>query len=347
MVENVGFAPSYDEMMRYKDSPQFDPKLIKFKNKLPDLFERMRIRNLDWNVITEWFVGFEQETPPSQLPEVKTNLADFCELQDQVASIWLGHSTILMNFYGKIVLFDPIFSDAASPIKIMVRRFQKPVFDIKDIPKIDFVLISHDHYDHLDMESIKALKNKTKHFIVPLGVSYYLKYWGVSSQKITELDWWQGTEIEDVKFIATPAQHFSGRSGFWNNVTLWSSWIVQNSQKNIYFSGDSGYGKHFKQIGDKYGPFDLAFIENGQYNVKWREVHLLPDESVQAFEDLRAKIYFPIHWGMFDLSLHPWDEPIRYIFKLSQKHQFQLVAPKLGETYHLDDSYTQEKWWRL
>lgn len=176
-------------------------------------------------------------------------------------------------------------------------------------------------------------------------VGAHIQGWGIEKSRITELDWWQGHKVKGLEFVATPAQHFSGRSFNDRNKTLWASWVIKSGDKKVFFSGDSGYDKHFKEIGDKYGPFDLAFIENGQYNKAWEEVHLLPEQGIQAFYDLKAKIFFPVHWGVFKLSIHPWYEPINKVYQSSLEKKFHLIAPRIGEVVEVGMDYKLVNWW--
>ncbi len=209
------------------------------------------------------------------------------------------------------------------------------------------MIISHDHYDHLDKETMKffAKKKSKTRILTALGVGNHLTKWGIKRELISEFDWWEGTKLDDIEFIATPAQHFSGRTLRDRNKTLWSSWVIKTANHSIYFSGDSGYDIHFKEIGDKYGPFDIAFMENGQYNQKWRAVHSLPEESVQAYFDLKAKRFFPVHWGMFVLSLHSWREPVDELLRLSKEREVNIVTPILGEIVTVNDNYKNKIWW--
>jgi len=223
--------------------------------------------------------------------------------------------------------------------------FQKPALELHELPNIDYILISHDHYDHLDSSTIKYFINKDVKFVTPLGVGSHLIGWGVDKDKIVEKDWWETANFDNISFTATPAQHFSGRDGIHDNETLWASWVLKSENHNLYFSGDSGYDTHFKEIGEKLGPFDIAFLESGQYNKRWPNVHMFPNEAVQAFKDLKAKNFFPVHWGMFQLALHDWKDPIEKIFKLTNEKNISLIAPKLGEIVILGKYSKVEKWW--
>lgn len=213
------------------------------------------------------------------------------------------------------------------------------------MPFIDIVIISHNHYDHLDVPSIKELKDKVGHFFTTLGVKQKLLNLGINTMKICELDWWQSCVTNSIKITATPAQHFSGRGLFDRNKTLWASWVISSKSANIYFSADSGYFDTFKEIGEKYGPFDMTFLEAGAYNKAWKEVHMMPYETVQAHIDLKGNILFPIHNSSFKLSIHPWNEPLIKVSKEAKKQNIQLCHPKMGEYIYLLEPKKSEKWW--
>lgn len=259
--------------------------------------------------------------------------------------VWFGHSTVLIRTGELNIITDPVFF-SASPLPIGGKPFDlDPASVVDDLPDLDVVIISHDHYDHLDMKSIKRLKDRVGQFLVPLGVKAHLQTWGVADEKIVEFDWYESRQVGDVTFTFTPTRHFSGRGLTNQYTTLWGSWVVQSSELNLYFSGDSGYSPLFKEIGDKYGPFDIAFIENGAYNEDWAEIHMFPEESVQAAVDLHAKRAFPIHWGKFDLSRHQWLEPIERFEAAVKGTSLQQVTPSIGEVFDLDYS-TNMPWYR-
>lgn len=282
--------------------------------------------------------------PHMPLPIIKPNFNTFCEPSENLKFIWLGHSSILLNFAGLILLIDPVFAKSSAPVSFITKRFQPPVVKLNELPKVDYIVLSHDHYDHLDMHTIKFFRKSTTKFLTPLGVGEHLHHWGISKERIIELDWWQHIDLSGLEFILTPAQHFSGRRLLDYKSTLWGSWVIRNNKHNIYFSGDSGYAKHFKEIGNKYGPFDLAFVENGQYDPAWRDVHMLPTDTICAMQDLNAKICIPIHWGVFCLAPHNWYDPIESIYNLAKEHQVNLYTPKLGQEVILHE-HTNQRWW--
>ena len=258
--------------------------------------------------------------------------------------VWLGHSTLLMNTAGLIVMTDPVFN-RASPAPIFGKPFayENPI-NIDDLPKVNAVIISHDHYDHLDFKAIKNLSKIVDRFFVPLGVKAHLERWGVDADRISELDWHESENYKGVDFTLTPAQHFSGRTPGKINSTLWGSWIVSSEKVKVYFSGDGGYSETFRGLGDRYGPFDIAFVEGGAYNADWSEVHMFPNETVQASIDLKANVLFPIHWSKFDLSIHPWDEPIIQISKEAGRRDVNITTPMIGEVFDLTN-LPSNPWW--
>jgi L-ascorbate metabolism protein UlaG (beta-lactamase superfamily) len=218
---------------------------------------------------------------------------------------------------------------------------------IEKLPHLDAVVISHDHYDHLDYGSIVKLKDKVDRFYVPLGVAAHLVRWGVPSDSITELNWWEEQNVDGFTFICTPARHFSGRGLFDGFQTLWASWVIKTTNTSIYFSGDSGYGPHFKEIGEKYGPFDLTMLECGQYNERWTDIHMMPEETVQASVDLKSKLLMPIHWGAFTLALHSWADPVDRVTFTAHKLNIPITTPRLGEPVLLHQAeFPDDEWWK-
>lgn len=260
--------------------------------------------------------------------------------------VWFGHSSYLLKLEELTLIVDPVFSGHASPVKFFGKSFEgTDIFDTDQFGGIDYVLITHDHYDHMDYETILKLKNKVKHFYTSLGVGSHLEYWGVPADKITELDWWETAQIKDnVSITATPSRHFSGR-GVKRAQTLWSSFVLKTAKENLFLGGDSGYDEHFKEIGEKYGPFDLALLECGQYGENWPNIHMTPEQTWQAALDLNTKTLMPVHWGKFVLALHPWKEPIERLFKAVNSDHLRIVTPMIGEPLSLHAANTTTKWW--
>ncbi|MBL0386454.1 MBL fold metallo-hydrolase [Tumebacillus sp. ITR2] len=267
----------------------------------------------------------------------------------QTKVTWLGHSALLLEVDGKTLLLDPMLGATPSPVPPFGgKRYSKEApLKIEDLPPIDAVLLSHDHYDHLDTPSIKKLKDKVRKFFVPLGVGSHLVRWGVDPAKIKEHDWWDETEFAGLKLVCTPARHFSGRSLTDRNTTLWASWVILGEQSKIYFSGDSGYGPHFQEIGEKLGPFDLTFMECGQYDERWSTIHMMPEQTVQAHLDVKGNLLIPIHWAAFTLAFHSWTDPIERVTQAAREHGVSISTPRIGETVHLGAAeYPTSTWWK-
>ena len=265
---------------------------------------------------------------------------------DELKVTWIGHSSQIINLDGKIILTDPVYDDRT--VFMGPKRYNDVPLNIEELPEIDLVVISHNHYDHLNSMTLEKIHTKVKHFVVPLMVGAQLENLGVPREKITELDWWDEITLFDNFLVAlTPAQHFSGRGLFDRDETLWGSYVIKGPHHKIYFSGDSGYFEGFKQIGDKYGPFDYTFLECGAYNKKWHYYHMFPEETVQAHIDLKGKILHPIHWGTFDLALHAWYDPMVRVAKAADSLDVQLSTPIVGETINIDENLTTDRWWAI
>lgn len=259
----------------------------------------------------------------------------------------LGHSSFLLKAAGDYWLIDPVFSDRASPFSFLgPKRFHQPPITIDALPNIKGVIISHNHYDHLDKDAVKQLANKVDNFIVPLGIGNDLQNWGVSQDNITELDWWQSTKVGGLSLTATPAQHFSGRGLTDGNTTLWSSWVMKTKAQSLFYSGDSGYFDGFKQIGEKFGPFDMTIIETGAYDKDWPDVHMTPEQSLQAHIDVKGAKMLPAHNGTFDLAFHAWYEPLERITELAQSAGVNLITPVVGEPVDIIKADSRDAWWR-
>ena len=286
--------------------------------------------------------------PNKDIKAHKIDSASVANYNKDTRLIWYGHSSFLLQIDKKNILLDPMLGKVAAPHPLLGgNRFNKDFpLPLEKLTHIDAVLFSHDHYDHLDYETILKIKDKTKHFYVPLGVGVHLEAWGVPTNKITELDWWQDITLESLTFICTPAQHFSGRKLNNNQSTLWSSWVIQSKEDNIYFSGDSGYAPHFKEIGEKYGPFDIALMECGQYNQMWADIHMMPEETAQAGLDVKAKKIMPIHWAGFKLALHDWTDPITRVKAKANELNLEVITPEIGEEILVkNNSNTYLDWW--
>jgi len=258
---------------------------------------------------------------------------------DKISLVRFGHSTVLLKINGGFWLTDPVFSDRLGPVYFMgIKRFHPTPISINDLPDIEGVLISHNHYDHLDERTIKALKAKVRHFFVPLGNGNTLVDWGIEPSQISELDWWESKIFGELTITSTPANHISGRMLIDQNEALWSSWVMSNKSQTIFFSGDGGYSKIFKDIGDKFGPFDLTLIENGSYDKAWSKEHLTPTETILAHQDLKGELLLPIHNSTFDMAFHPWHEPLSKVSRLAEQHVIPLLTPEFGQVLTLSNN---------
>ena len=301
-----------------------------------------------WSTIPKFFNDGNNKIPSKELPIEKLTKSYFENEPKQPRITWFGHSAAFVEMEGLNIFIDPMLGDVPAPSPFLgSKRFQKELpIAIDSLPKIDVVLISHDHYDHLDYGSIVKLKDKVGNFYVPLGIKAHLVSWGISEEKITEFDWWENINYKGIEFVSTPARHFSGRGITNRNSTLWCSWVLKSDNSNIFFSGDSGYGKHFKEIGEKYGPFDFAMVECGQYNEQWSQIHMTPEETIQASIDVQSNLIMPIHWGAFTLALHSWTDPVERILIAAEKLNLNVVTPIIGEPIFVDNlELYKTKWW--
>lgn len=340
--DKFGKAPAGERLERMNRSPHF--KNGKFENlhETPVFDKESGQRRALFN---NFFRKHPGRRPADTIPSVKTDLLNFPH--DQNVLVWFGHSSYFIQVDGKRILVDPVFSGNASPVPGMIKAFRgADIYSVEDLPEIDYLLITHDHYDHLDHETVCELRSKTGLVICGLGVGTHLEYWGYDKAKIIEKDWYEDLETDSGFIIhTTPARHFSGRSLARNN-TLWLSFVLQTPTMKIFIGGDSGYDTHFAEAGEKYGPFDLAVIENGQYNDAWRYIHAKPEEVLKAARDLNARRLLPVHSGKFALGMHPWKEPLVRIAELSKSSDILLLTPMIGEPVNLkDNQQIFKRWW--
>lgn len=259
---------------------------------------------------------------------------------------WFGHSSTLVEIDGQRILTDPIWSHRAAPYSsVGPKRWYGPLIPLAELPPIDAVVISHDHYDHLDYGTIRAMKRWGTRFIVPLGVGARLAGWGIPDTRITELDWWQRARLGDLEIVCVPARHASGRSLTDRDATLWSGWALVGRGHRVYYSGDTGLFPAQREIGSRLGPFDLAMIEVGQYNRAWPDWHSGPEQSVHESQLVRAKLMLPVHWALFALAAHAWTEPIERAIVAAQKLGVNLVAPRPGQSFEPLSPPRIERWW--
>lgn len=337
-----GKLPSGERLKRIEQSPNYKGGTFANQSVTPDLAEGVSY----YIVFKEFFFNKSKRSKPaSAMPSQKHDLLNLDPKENVL--VWFGHSSYFMQVDGKTILVDPVFAGHASPVSFTTKAFPgTDVYTVEDLPAIDFLFISHDHWDHMDYETILKLKQKVKKIITGLGTGGHLEYWGFDTAMIEERDWNEEIVLgEGFKVYTTPARHFSGRS-LTRNKAMWMSFVLITPGKRIYIGGDSGYDKHFKAIGDKFGPFDLVLLECGQYNEYWKYIHMMPEEVVQAAHDLKAKQLMPVHWGKFSLALHDWDEPIKRVTTVAEKQNMPLLTPMIGEKVNLDDAtYVSKKWW--
>ena len=343
-VLNAGFGqpPKGAQLSEFAASPQYRDG--QFHNTLPTPgFTGNK------NMLAAWWdflvTKRENARPAQPLPLVKTDLATLP--LDQETLVWLGHSSWYLQLAGKRILIDPVFSNYAAPFSFLNKAFAGEYpWRAEEMPDIDLLIISHDHYDHLDYATIKALLPKVKRVVTPLGVGSHLRYWGMEPSIIEERDWEQSVRIsDDLTVHVLPARHFSGR-GLKRNQTLWGSFMFVTPEKKVFYSGDSGYGPHFSAIGERFGAVDLAIMENGQYDQDWKYIHMQPAETAQAAADLNASAVVPGHSGRFVLAKHTWNDPLIQLTQASKDKKYRLLTPELGEPVRVDDATQQFRaWW--
>jgi L-ascorbate metabolism protein UlaG (beta-lactamase superfamily) len=292
--------------------------------------------------------GVEGGTPEDVIETADFHAGKYQESADSLLVTWFGHSTILLRIGEKNLLIDPVFCGYAAPYSFLGPNAfpYSRDFSPDDLPPLDAVVISHDHYDHLDYETMGKLKDRAGHFFVPLGVSAHLMRWGIPPEKITELDWWEEARYENILLACVPMRHFSGRGITDRFTTLWGGWVIRSGDHSVIHTGDSGYGPHFREIGERYGPFDLTMVECGQYNENWRYIHMMPEQTVQAHLDLKGRLLMPIHWGKFKLALHPWTEPVERAGKEARARNVKMLTPLAGQTFTLAPPLPESEWWQ-
>jgi L-ascorbate metabolism protein UlaG (beta-lactamase superfamily) len=374
LIPVLGKDPAGTRLRRIRNSPHYENG--SFQNLTPT---EVTLKDASLAKMLGEYRNRPVNTAPNHpLPAIRTDLRG--RPSDQLSIVWFGHSSYLVKIKEFHILVDPVFSGNASPVSFFGKAFPgTDIYEVKDMPAIDLVLLTHDHYDHLDYKTIRELIPTARHFVTSLGVGSHLEYWGIPAKKITELDWGEGCTIDattariidgpsrtaalpshgQLTLTATPARHFSGRT-IKRGRTLWSSFVLKTSGApgngsapgsggapaySLFLGGDSGYEQHFKTIGDKYGPFDIAILECGQYGKNWPYIHMLPEETVAAAIDLRAKVLLPVHWGKFSLALHPWNEPIQRMVTAAAGKGLALTTPLIGEPVILEKEYPHKKWW--
>ncbi|WP_302177658.1 MBL fold metallo-hydrolase [Megamonas funiformis] len=339
----IGRSPKGDELAKILKSPRY------VNGEFQNLEPTSVLVNKDnyYNGIKEILFPTKGVTIPKEnIPTQKTDLNALNPKENLL--VWFGHSSFYLQIDGIKILVDPVFSDYASPLFFINKAFAGTnIYTANDMPDIDVLIISHDHWDHLDYATIMSLKHKIKHIVCPLGVSSHFYHWGFNPDIIHDEDWYNEIKLSDnLKIHILPSRHFSGRFLDNNNKTLWASFAIITPTKKIFYSGDGGYSPQFREIGDYFQGFDLAIMENGQYNTSWAQIHMMPEEVAQATMDLQAKMLLPVHCEKFALSPHHWQNPFERICTASQNKSYKLLTPLLGETVFLDQNNQKfNKWW--
>ena len=341
-MDVFGGVPEGKRLERMQKSPNYKDGKFQNLSSTPQFAEGYSMSK----VMYDFIFGKKDSllTPTSPIKAIKTDLKKLDKNDDLF--IWFGHSSYYIQTNGVNFLIDPVFSEYGSPFPIFNKAFSgTTIYSPEDMPEIDYLVITHDHFDHLDYATVKALKSKVKKVILPLGVGAHLEKWGYSENQLIEEDWNTHTDLlNNIKITFTPARHFSGRK-FSRDNTLWTSYVLQTPTRNLFLGGDSGYDKHFKEIGEKYGPFDVAFVEDGQYNEAWKYIHALPEEVVQAGVDLNVKHLMPVHFGKFALAKHSWKEPIQKVTALAKEKNLNVITPQIGEVVYFDKDTNFKDWW--
>lgn len=338
--EIMGRLPTGERKLRVEKSPNYKDGEFKNTHQTEVMSENATTYKMLKELLTR-----PETSPEKTLPSIKTDLKSL--QSDKPTIVWFGHSSYFIKINGLNILVDPVFSGSASPFSFLIKNYAgSNVYQTEDFPTLDAVIITHDHFDHLDYYTIKKLISKTKKFYTALGVGEHLEYWGIANENIIEFDWWESIKIADsVELTATPARHFSGRS-LKRAQAFWASFVLKSKDYSLYLGGDSGYDTHYKEIGEKFGPFDLAFLECGQYGQFWSYIHMKPEDVAKAASDLKAKYLLPIHWSKFTLSVHTWTEPITRLEKaIALENTAKLVTPKIGEVVVLDSILPSKRWW--
>lgn len=342
-IRTFGSDPWGDRLKRLAQSPNY-------KN---GYFYNIHPTPMWENASTLWMLSYfivtthqKNLVPQKKVPFIKSDLMNADCATPKIT--WFGHSSYLIQYRGKNILVDPVFCGHASPMWPLVRAFSgSNEYKVSDLPHIDLLVITHDHYDHLDYSTIMDLRKKTAKYVVPLGVGAHLEGWRIATEKIIELDWWEKFEFDsEVKITATPARHFSGR-GIIVQKTFWASYMLELDEFKIFIGGDSGYDDQFKKIGDTFGSVDMALLECGQYGVNWPYTHMFPEQTAQAAKDLNAKYLFPVHWGKFALARHGWDESIERLIKKAEELNIPITTPLIGESIMLNHALPNTAWWKI
>lgn len=339
-----GAGVSASDKKAYQQSKYWDGK--KFLN-MEETTMDIGLKEIP-GLLKKQFTDREGRSPKENIPVVPFNMQEWNKNPGKAKFIWYGHSALLLQIDGKNYLMDPMLGDDSSPIAPMkTKRFTDGILEMIDqFPPLEAIFMTHDHYDHLDYASISKLKAKVNKYYVALGVDRHLVSWGIPKEQIQQFDWWDSLEEKGLKITFLPSRHFSGRGLTDRAKSFWGGWVIEWDEHRIYCTGDGGYGKHFKEIDERFGSFDWAFVECGQYNKLWHQIHMYPEESVQAGIDVHAKISIPIHWGGFALALHDWKEPVERFSAHAQKMQAAYCLPQIGEIVLMGEEPQENDWYK-
>ena len=345
-MRSLGKKPDGLRLERMRDSPRWSEE--GFLNLHP-ILSRLRHPEVRAPSVADFLCGGERRIPKGPLPSVNPREPWARAPDSGLRATWLGHSTVLIEIDGVRVLTDPVWGPRASPSRLLgPKRFQPVPVALRDLPPIDLVIVSHDHYDHLDYPTIRELARSDVPFVTSLGVGAHLESWGVPAQRIVELDWWESHQLPDAELSVTaaPSQHFSGRGLSDRNATLWSSMVIRSGRHSVFFSGDTGLTTEYATIGERFGPFDLVMLEVGAYHPSWGHIHLGPEHALEALDLLGGGVFLPIHWGTFALAMHEWDQPPEVLLALGPERGANLLMPRLGEAVEPSREHELIAWWR-
>jgi L-ascorbate metabolism protein UlaG (beta-lactamase superfamily) len=313
-------------------------------------FQNVPPQNTDpsWNKMRKLYGQGQIRKPQFEIPVIKLDPRTLdAPASKGLKAIWFGHSSVLLELEGVRIMTDPVLSEAVSPVPFLyaIKRMHPPPIALQDLSHIDAVLISHDHYDHLDMATVKHLAAQGTHFYMGVGVGAHLERWGVPVAQIHEMDWWDSLHFGELSIICTPARHYSGRKGM-NNPTLWASWVIKGGGHSVYYSGDTGYANHFREIRKRFGDMDLTLMKVGAYGETWLDIHMDPESAIQAQQDLGGKVLMPVHWATFDLSYHAWDEPILRTLAAAKAKGVEVITPRIGEEFIYGQPFQNVAWYK-
>jgi L-ascorbate metabolism protein UlaG (beta-lactamase superfamily) len=345
-MRSMGRKPSGARLERIRASPLWNGE--RFRNLHP-ILSGLRDPNVPMPTLREFLCGGERRSPARPLPALDPRASWVKAPASGLRATWLGHSTVLLEIEGLRVLTDPVWGTRASPSRIAgPKRFQPVPVELDALPPLDLVLVSHDHYDHLDYPTMRELRHSAVPFVTSLGVGAHLESWGIAPERIHELDWWESYSLPraELSVTAVPSQHFSGRTPKSRNTSLWSSMVIRSPRHTVFFSGDTGLTNEYQLISERLGPFDLVMLEVGAWHPSWGDMHLGPENALKALSLLGGGAFLPIHWGTFSLAMHAWDQPAEVLLQLAPRQGAQLLMPHLGEPIEPVQVPQVRPWWR-